>query len=105
MLEFIAVAILLMAEGALGGWISTQIRENGFGWYFVFLSGNLSVFVWAYLAKYSKMNLATASILFDLLFNISWFVMIAYLGIKFNTVQAIGIGLIILGIAFLGYQR
>ena len=103
-LELILVAIGLILDGVLGAWISSRVRGQFFGIWACFLSGNLSLLVWAYLTRYSKMSLPTASIAFDVLYNAAWFVMLIYLGQKMTYVQMIGIALVTLGVALLGYR-
>ena len=57
-----------------------------------------------YLAKYSRLTLPTASILHDIVYNLSWFIMLAWLGVKMTPIQMTGIMLVTLGIALMSYN-
>ena len=103
-IELLLVGLGLILDGILGAWISTHVRAQSLAIWFTFLSGNISLLVWAYLAKFSKMTLPTASILFDCVYNFAWFLALIYLGQKMTPVQLAGIVLVTLGIALLGYH-
>lgn len=103
-LEMALVAIGLILDGCLGGWISTKVRNQQYGVWFTFLSGNISLLIWAYLSKWSQMSLPKASVFFDVVYNASWFLMLIYLGARMTPIQMFGIALVTLGIALLGYN-
>lgn len=103
-LEIALVSVGLVLDGILGAWISTKIRAQSFIVWTALLSGNLSLFVWMYLARFSKMTLPVASVLFDIVYNISWIFALVYFGTKVTSTQMIGILLTILGVAFMSYH-
>jgi uncharacterized membrane protein len=51
------------------------------------------------------MELALAAVFFDLIYNAAWFLALVYFGQSMNRVQAIGIVLVVVGLAFLGYRK
>ena len=105
LLELTVLAVILSCEGVLGAWISTQVRKQELAWYFVLLSGNLSIFVWAYLSKWSKMDLAMASVFFDVVYNGVWFAALIYFGAKLSPVQMVGVSLMVVGLGLMGYGQ
>lgn len=104
LLEIALVAIGLILDGILGAWISFHVRDKSIAMWFTFLSGNISLCVWMYLARYSKMSLPTASIAFDLIYNAAWFIALIYLGQKMTAIQMAGISLVTIGIALMSYH-
>ena len=100
-LELILVSLGLIADGFLGAWVSTRIRAQSLVVWFALLSGNISLLVWMYLARYSHLSLPVASMIFDLLYNIAWMVGLVYLGAKVSTPQMVGIALIVVGVSLL----
>jgi drug/metabolite transporter (DMT)-like permease len=103
-LEFTLVAIGLILDGFLGAWISTHIRAQTFPVWAAFLSGNLSLLMWTYLARYSKMSLPVASVFFDLAYNAAWIFALVYLGQRMTQWQIIGMAIAVIGVAIMGYR-
>lgn len=101
-LELIVVGIGLILDGMLGAWISTQVRAHGLSVWFFLLSGNMSLFVWMYLSRFSKLHLTTASLVFDCIYNLAWFGALIYLGEPITPTRILAVILVVAGISLLG---
>lgn len=97
-LEILLVSIALVCDGILGAWLSTKIRAGTISIWFVLLSGNISIMVWAYLSKFSKMQLVTASLFFDIIYNVAWMLALVYFGQHLTGYQLAGVMLVMIGI-------
>lgn len=97
-LEFTLVSIALIIDGIFGAWLSTRIRAQTLSFWFTFLSGNISILVWAYLTKYSHMKLVAASLFFDIVYNVAWMLALIYFGEHLSGFQLLGVFLVMIGI-------
>ena len=100
-LEFVILAIGLAIDGALGAWISVNVRTQSIGVWVSFLTGTIAMFVWAYLSRWSKMQIVMASLFFDLVYNVSWFATIILLGASMSASKWIGVALVMAGLLLL----
>ena len=76
-------ALILMCIGCIlcgsfGSYLSFKSFNGGSAW-LVFISGQLSIAIWAWTTK-QKLDLTLASLLFECFYNLAWFITLIALG-------------------------
>lgn len=98
----IAMLALLPFLAFLGAWCSRQLK-SGRKWFFVSLPLNaiLTGTVWATVVKFTKMPLSVATVMFDAMFSLSYFLAFVLMGESITPVQGIGVACAITGIVLM----
>lgn len=89
----------LFMIGCIGAKISKEIQLGNISSYWYIFVSIMSGLVWAWLTKYSA-NLIQASMVYDVLYALSFVVAFKLLGEPVTTVQTIGIVICLIGLAF-----
>lgn len=101
MREYLFVSLALMLSATAGAVVSRYVRD-GSSVLWTYAVAVVSVSVWAWQSKYSKMSLTTASLLFDFVYNVTWFVTLVALGETIKPVHGVGAAFLIIGLVLLG---
>jgi drug/metabolite transporter (DMT)-like permease len=101
-LDIIAFLFLPLLA-VIGAICSKKIKYNGGAWPIVSMLGLsfLSATSWILISKYTKMSLAVATIVFDIIYGISYFIAFLILGEQITLIQGIGVGLALAGMALM----
>jgi hypothetical protein len=95
-------SIVLIADGLYGAYVSRSVRESGWSWKWMLLSGFLAQGGWILMVKFSKVKLIYASLFYEIVYNLAWFGFLVMLGDQVTLIKKLGIGLVILGLAMVG---
>lgn len=98
----ILTLVLLPFLALLGAWFSKQLKL-GRNCFFFLLPANavLTGTAWATMAKFTKMPLSVATIIFDTVYSLSYFFAFVAMGESITLVQGIGVGCALAGIILL----
>lgn len=96
---------LVVGSATAGAIISKAINAGSIAWYWAVSTSILSGLAWGWIAKNKDISLVYASVLYDVLYAITYVVFLAYAGEKITTMQAVGIGISILGVAIAGWHQ
>lgn len=98
----IATLAVLPFLAILGAWFSKQLK-SGRNAFFAFLPMNaaLTGTAWGVVAKFTKMPLSVATILFDTTYSLSYFFAFVAMGESITLVKGIGVACAIMGIVLL----
>ncbi len=96
---------LVVGSATIGAFISKAINAGAISWYWAVSTSVLSGLTWGWIAKNKDVSLVYASVLYDVLYAITYVVFLAIAGEKITTWQAIGIGMSIAGVAIAGWHQ
>lgn len=98
----ILMLALLPFLSALGAWYSKQLKSGRNGFFFLLpLNAALSGIMWATVAKFTKMPLSVATILFDAIFSLSYFFTFVAMGESITPIQGLGVFCALIGMVLL----
>jgi len=98
----IMTLVLLPFLALLGAWFSKQLKSGRNGFFALLpLNAALTGTAWATVAKFTKMPLSVATIIFDTIYSLSYFFAFVAMGESITLVQGIGVGCAFLGLALL----
>lgn len=98
-------AILAIVTTALAGAaISKAINLGALPWYAAVAGSVLSGLAWGFIAKNKQVSLVYASVLYDVLYALTYVLFLAATGEKLTPYQVAGVSLSILGIAVAGWH-
>ena len=92
----------LCISGAACAFLGKRVRYEHWNPLWSYVSGAGSLSCWAWLAKYSPMSLANASIIFDVVYGLAYFAALQVMGEPFTKLQALGIVLCGMGTILVG---
>lgn len=96
-------AIAVVCAGLVGAFVSKGINQGAIGWYWAILTAVLSGAVWGWMARQRGMSLIYSSILYDVVYAVTYVLALAAFGEGMTWVQAVGVGLAILGTVLTGW--
>jgi len=98
----ILILIILPLLAILGAWFSKQLKSgrNGF-FYLLPLNAALTGTAWAIVAKFTKMPLSVATIIFDTTYSLSYFFAFIVMGESITLTQGAGVALALVGLVLL----
>lgn len=103
--SFWPLAVLaIVSTATVGAAISKHINEGTLAWYWAIAGSVLSGLAWGWIARQKNVSLVYASVLYDVLYALTYVGFLALAGEKITVNQAVGIGLSILGIAVAGWH-
>lgn len=101
---WLKIIFLIISSATAGAFISKAINEGSIPWYWAISTSVLSGLVWGWIAKNRDISLVYMSVLYDVLYAITYVVFLAIAGEKITTMQAVGVGISILGVAIAGWH-
>ena len=98
----ILVLALLPFTAVVGAWFSKQLK-SGKNYFFPLLPLNaaLTGTGWAIVAKYTKIPLSVATILFDATYSLSYFFAFVWMGESITCIQGVGVACALAGMVLL----
>ena len=102
---WLKLIFLVVGSATAGAIVSKAINEGTISWYWAVSTSVLSGLSWGWIAKNKDISLVYASVLYDVLYAITYVVFLAYAGEKITTMQAVGVGISILGVAIAGWHQ
>lgn len=99
------IIFLIVGSATIGALISKGINSGNIPWYWAVSTSILSGLTWGWMAKNKDISLVYASVLYDVLYAITYVIFLAVAGEKITTMQAIGVGISILGVAIAGWHQ
>lgn len=93
---------LLPFLASLGAWFSKQLKSGRDGFFFL-LPANavLTGSTWAVIAKFTRMPLTAATILFDIIYSLSYFFALVAMGEQFKPIHGLGVGFALVAMVLL----
>lgn len=86
----------------LGAWFSRQLKAGRNGFFFLLpLNAVFTGTAWATVAKFTKMPLSVATIIFDTTYSLSYFFAFVLMGESITPLQGLGVACAIAGIVLL----
>jgi len=97
-----ATLVVLPFLALIGAWFSKRLK-SGQNIFFAFLPMNAAVTgtAWGIMAKYTKMPLSVATVLFDATYSLSYFFAFVMMGESITLVKGIGVAFAVAGIVLL----
>lgn len=99
------LVFIVVGSAAIGAAVSKAINVGSIAWYWAVATSVLAGLAWGWIAKNKDISLVYASVLYDVLYAITYVVFLAYAGEKITTMQAVGVGISILGVAIAGWHQ
>lgn len=94
--------VLLPFLALLGAWSSKQLKSGRNGFFaLLLLNGMFTVTVWATVAKFTKMPLSVATIIFDITYSLSYFFAFVAMGESITLLQGFGVAFALVGLILL----
>ena len=98
--ENVLVGVALAVAAIVGALVSRHVRDGGsFIW--TYAAGMIGISVWAWQSRSSAMSLAMASLYFDVVYNVAWFMTLVAMGERMKPVHGVGAALLLGGLALL----
>lgn len=103
MVDFWLKAVLaIIATATLGAGISKGINTGIMSWYWAVVSAMVSGLTWGWIARHKDVSLVYASVVYDVLYALTYVVFLACAGEKLTAYQVAGVGLSLLGMVVAG---
>ena len=100
--EFVLMEVALVFFSALGAWASKYVRDGGL-WLVYLIPGLLCIGSWTLMARRSPYSLLTTSIAYDVVYNVVWVIVTAYLLREaVNIWQVSGALVVVAGLVLMG---
>ncbi len=98
----IAMLVVLPFLATLGAWFSKQLKSGRNGFFILLpLNAILTGTTWATIAKTTKMPLSVATVIFDLIYSISYFAAFVAMGEACTLRQGVGVGFALVALVLL----
>lgn len=87
----------------LGAWLSRRIKLAGGSWpiAFMMVTSLVSSVAWILISKHTKMSLAVATIVFDTIYGLAYFLAFLAMGEHATATQCIGVAMAMAGMALM----
>lgn len=86
----------------LGAWFSKQLKSGRNGFFFLLpLNAVLTGTTWATIAKTTKMPLSVATVIFDIIYSLTYFAAFVAMGEACTLRQGIGVGFALIALVLL----
>ncbi len=103
-MENTILLIALVASGFLGSWFSIYMRDHSLGPWVILMNPSswMTSFIWWYITRYKQVSLAVASVVFDVILGMTFFIGFLVLREPITVKQFIGCVLALTGIVLIG---
>ena len=98
------IIFLVLPFVAAGGATASQVlkyKKSNKAFIALPILGLISGLLWAIVSRTTPMSLALATIVYDAIFGLSYFITFLYLGESITIIQGVGVALILLGLSVL----
>ena len=100
-LDLLPLAIIPFLS-ILGAWYSRKLKAGHNAFFLLMpLNGALTGASWAVMSRLTRMSLAVASVIFDAVYNLSYFFAFLAMGESITFTQALGVACVILGMVLM----